>query len=151
MSGIERLVLNSQTRAVTPENPTGEKGKGGMATPEEGTAGNCAADLGVGWKVNPFIVIPSGQTWTLADIHGSGVIRHIWLTPTGWWRNLILRFYDVNEGSVSIDGVDIRQMTRYDLRQLIGKIWEHIRDLPIWETVSESGNTVQIRRKLPVF
>lgn len=38
-----------------------------------------------------------------------------------------------------------------DLRQPIGKIWEQIRDLPLWETVSENGNTVRIRRKLSVF
>lgn len=92
LGGIDRLV-DAQSRAITPENPTGEKGKGGMATPDKGTAGSSAADLGVGWKVNPFIVIPSGETSVLADINGSGVIQHIWLTPTGFWRNLILRFY----------------------------------------------------------
>jgi len=92
LAGIDRLV-DAQSRAITPENPTGEKGKGGMATPEKGTAGSSAADLGVGWKVNPFIIIPSGETAVLADVGGSGVIQHIWLTPTGFWRNLILRFY----------------------------------------------------------
>ncbi len=92
LDGIERLV-QAQSRSVTPENPTGEKGRGGMATPEVGSSGNCAKDLGVGWKVNPFIVIPSGETAVLADISGPAVIRHIWLTPTGFWRNLILRFY----------------------------------------------------------
>ena len=35
----------------------------------------------------------AGETLTLADIQGSGVIRHIWLTPTGAWRSQILRFY----------------------------------------------------------
>ena len=29
----------------------------------------------------------------LADIDGSGAIQHIWLTPTGDWRNQILRMY----------------------------------------------------------
>ena len=29
----------------------------------------------------------------LADIEGSGAIQHIWLTPTGGWRNQILRMY----------------------------------------------------------
>ena len=27
----------------------------------------------------------------LADIEGPGAIQHIWLTPTGGWRNQILR------------------------------------------------------------
>lgn len=93
--GIENLskLSDAVSRSVSPENPTGEKGKGGMATLETGSAANCAMELGVGWKVNPFIVIPTGKTATLADIAGPGIIRHIWLTPTGVWRNLILRFY----------------------------------------------------------
>ncbi len=35
---------------------------------------------------------------------------------------LIARFYDVNKGSVSIDGVDIRKVTKNDLRDLIGLV-----------------------------
>lgn len=34
--------------------------------------------------------------------------------------NLVPRFYDVNEGSISIDGTDIRQFTKNDLRSLMG-------------------------------
>lgn len=34
--------------------------------------------------------------------------------------NLIPRFYDVDSGSISIDGVDIREMTQADLREKIG-------------------------------
>ena len=36
--------------------------------------------------------------------------------------NLIPRFYDVTEGSVSIGGVDVRQMTQKQLRQIIGYV-----------------------------
>ena len=36
--------------------------------------------------------------------------------------NLILRFYDVTEGSIHVDGIDIRQVTQYDLRDRIGYI-----------------------------
>jgi ATP-binding cassette subfamily B protein len=36
--------------------------------------------------------------------------------------NLIPRFYDVTEGSVLVDGVDVRQVTQYDLRERIGYI-----------------------------
>ncbi len=45
----------ARTRSISPENFTGEKGKGGMATLEEGTAAHAARELGQGWKVNPFI------------------------------------------------------------------------------------------------
>ena len=36
--------------------------------------------------------------------------------------NLIPRFYDVTEGAVYVDGVDIRQVTQHDLRDRIGYI-----------------------------
>jgi len=84
---------DAKTRSISPENYTGEKGKGGMCELEDGFAKNAARDLGKGWKVNPFIVLEPGATWTIADIEGPGCIQHIWLTPTGRWRNTIIRFY----------------------------------------------------------
>ncbi len=95
---------SARSRAITPENFTGEKGKGGMATLEEGTAADAARQLGIGWKVNPYIHIPADSTFTLADITGPGVIRHIWMTPVGEYRLMILRFYwdDEEEPSVEV-------------------------------------------------
>ncbi|MEG1686669.1 MAG: glycoside hydrolase family 172 protein [Angelakisella sp.] len=87
------LLSNAVTRSISPENYTGEKGKGGTCQLEDGFAKKAARDLGIGWKVNPFIVIDPGATFTIADIAGSGCIQHIWLTPTGKWRNTILRAY----------------------------------------------------------
>ena len=55
---------DAKTFSISPENLTGEKGKGGMAI--EGSASRAARDLGQGWKVNPFVVIEPGQTFTLA-------------------------------------------------------------------------------------
>lgn len=46
--------------------------------------------------------------------------------PTGCGKttliNLIMRFYDVRSGSISIDGTDIRSMTRKSLRSNIGMV-----------------------------
>ncbi|MBQ4043070.1 MAG: ABC transporter ATP-binding protein, partial [Clostridia bacterium] len=46
--------------------------------------------------------------------------------PTGCGKttliNLLMRFYDVNEGSVSVDEKDIRTVTRHSLRQNIGMV-----------------------------
>ncbi len=95
---------NAETRSISPENFTGEKGRGGMATLEEGSAAHAARDLGQGWKVNPFIRIKAGETFTLAEISGPGAIQHIWMTPTGNWRYSILRIYwdDETEPSVEV-------------------------------------------------
>lgn len=103
LGNIYRL-SNAKTRSISPENLTGEPGKGGMTTLENGTAKGPARDLGVGWKVNPFIHIKAGQTVTLAEINGSGALQHIWMTPTGNWRLSIIRFYwdDEKEPSVEV-------------------------------------------------
>ena len=63
-----------------------------MAT-EGWAATRGARELGQGWKVSPCIAIAAGQTFTLADIEGPGLIQQIWMTPTGIWRNSILRIY----------------------------------------------------------
>ncbi len=95
------LLSHAQTREITAENPTGEKGKGGMAT--EGTNANAARDLGQGWKVSPSIEIPANQTVTLADISGSGAIQHIRMAPRGTWRFSILRMYWDGEQNPSVE------------------------------------------------
>ena len=83
---------NIRTFSISPENFTGEKGKGGMST--DGPAAPQARDLGIGWKISPYILIPGGETAVMADYKGMGAIKHIWLTygaPVA--RNLIIRFY----------------------------------------------------------
>ncbi len=46
--------------------------------------------------------------------------------PTGAGKttlvNLLMRFYDVNSGRITIDGVDIKQMRRRDLRKIFGMV-----------------------------
>ena len=98
------LLSNAKTRSISPENPTGEPGKGGMATLENGSAHYAARELAQGWKVNPFVTIKPKETYTIADIAGPGAIQHIWMTPTGNWRYSILRFYwdDETEPSVEV-------------------------------------------------
>jgi hypothetical protein len=101
LSTLYRL-SGAKTFSISPENLTGEKGKGGMAT--EGTASHQARELGQGWKVNPYVIIPAGATFTIAEINGSGAIQHIWMTPTGNWRYSIIRMYwdDEKEPSVEV-------------------------------------------------
>ncbi len=91
--GNLHLLSDAKTRSISPENYTGEKGKGGATELEDGFAKVAARDLGKGWKVNPFIVIQPGETFEIANIEGPGAIQHIWMTPTGKWRDTIIRFY----------------------------------------------------------
>jgi len=100
LGNLSRL-SRAKTRSISPENFTGEKGKGGMAI--EGTGANASRDLGQGWKVSPSIRIASKQTFTLAEIQGSGAIQHIWMTPTGKWRYSILRMYWDGETQPSVE------------------------------------------------
>ena len=90
LGNLSRLSA-AQTRSLSAENFTGAKGAGGMAT--EGTGAHCARDLGRGWKISPSVRIKVGETFTFADIQGSGAIQQIWMTPTGPWRYSILRIY----------------------------------------------------------
>jgi hypothetical protein len=102
-NSLENLYRLSDAKSfsISPENLTGKKGSGGMET--HGSAANAARDLGQGWKENPFIVIGPGQTFTLAEIEGSGAIQHIWMTPTDDWRTSILRMYWDGETAPSVE------------------------------------------------
>src|SRR5580700_7072331 len=55
----------AQSRSISPENRTGEKGQGGMAT--EGLGKGASRELGRGWKVSPAILVQAKTTVTLAE------------------------------------------------------------------------------------
>src|ERR1700712_1475411 len=101
LGNLSRL-SHAKTRSISPENFTGDKGKGGMST--DGPAANAARGLGQGWKVSPYVVIPPGDTLDLADIQGSGAIQQIWMTlARGKWRHSILRAYWDDQEQPSIE------------------------------------------------
>ena len=59
------------------------------------------------------LTIPRGTTVALVGQSGSGKSTMVDLLP---------RFYDVDKGSIQIDGVDIRDASLYDLRGLMGNV-----------------------------
>lgn len=59
------------------------------------------------------IVIPKGKTIALVGQSGSGKSTLVDLIP---------RYYDVQEGEVLIDGVNVKDLGIHDLRQLIGNV-----------------------------
>ena len=68
-----------ETRTISFENPTGAKGKGGMA----------ASKIGIGRKGAALTNISPGQTVTLCDFEGPGVIRRMWVTLPAKPENLL--------------------------------------------------------------
>jgi hypothetical protein len=97
------MLSDAKTRSISPENFTGEKGKGGMAALEEGSAAEAARDLGQGWKVNPYVYIEGNSTFVMAEIEGPGAIQHIWMTAKGNRRFSIIRIYWDDEPSPSVE------------------------------------------------
>ncbi|MDC1469964.1 ABC transporter ATP-binding protein/permease [Flavobacteriaceae bacterium] len=57
--------------------------------------------------------VSKGKTIALVGQSGSG---------KSTIANLVTRFYDVNEGSINIDGTDIRDLTKHSLRGLMGLV-----------------------------
>jgi len=62
---------------------------------------------------NVSLTIPKGKTIALVGQSGSGKTTFVDLLP---------RFYDVNEGQILIDGVDLRDLKLHDLRDLMGNV-----------------------------
>lgn len=97
-----RVTHPYESRSISAENITGEKGKGGMAT--DSPWAFLARDLGQGWKVSPFLKLEPGQTLTIADIHGSGIIKHIWMTHDSRKnRRVIFRIYWDDSDTPSVE------------------------------------------------
>ena len=87
-----------ESRAVTFENPTGDRGAGGTAHG--------------GRKGAPSRRIGAGEQVTLTDLRGPGVVRHVWLTvppaPPEVLRSLLLEVFhgDLDEPSISVPVTD---------------------------------------------
>ncbi len=62
---------------------------------------------------NVSITIPKGKTIALVGQSGSGKTT---------FADLLPRLYDINEGNILIDGIDIRKLKIHDLRGLMGNV-----------------------------
>jgi len=94
------LLTEAKTRSISAENPKGEKGQGGKK----------ASNLGVGRKGKPCTTLPRKETVTLAEIEGTGVVQHIWITlidhtDKGPYvlRDLVMRMYWDREDNPSVE------------------------------------------------
>jgi hypothetical protein len=110
MSYLESLPFSTgiETRQISAENPTGEKGGACRETPDPLNPdlfySKFAVDLGKGWKVRPFIRLNAETTVTLADIEGSGCINEFFITSDLQnYSELVLRIYWDNEKNPSVE------------------------------------------------
>ena len=105
-------ILTSETSIDDPEEPKRlpENSKGEVAF-EHVSFRYPGAEHDVLHDLN-FVAKP-GQTTAIIGSTGCGKSTLI---------NLIPRFYDVTEGHIRVDGVDVREMTQHDLRGKIGYV-----------------------------
>jgi hypothetical protein len=93
-----RIDVGLDSRSISFENPTGERGHGGIAAQ--------------GRKGSPSRTVAAGETIVLADIKGPGRIRHIWMTlppsdPVQMRSAILEVFYDgLTEPSLSVPCLD---------------------------------------------
>jgi hypothetical protein len=94
------LITNGKTRSISAENPKGEVGGGGKE----------ASNLGIARKGRPCITLPQGETVTLMEVNGTGILQHFWITVTDQTekgkfvlRDLVLRMYWDDEETPSVE------------------------------------------------
>jgi ATP-binding cassette subfamily B protein len=127
----ERLseLLTQQPAIASPPRPRR------LPAPAEGRIE--IANLGFAYPSNPGAPVLSGLSLHIAPGETVGLVG-----PSGAGKTtllqLLLRFYDVQEGSISFDGIDIRELALEDLRRHMaivpqdpvifsGDAWENIR------------------------
>lgn len=77
------MIQNSKTFAFSAENPTGVRAGGSQG-------GDCT-------KLRPTVTIPAGETVTLVDAAGPGVIQHMWFTGYVGHHFIIRMYWDDQE------------------------------------------------------
>jgi hypothetical protein len=60
--------LSTKTRWISPENPTGKKGAGGLTNK--------------GAKGSAFFTVKAGEQLVLMDVKGAGIINRMWMSGT---------------------------------------------------------------------
>lgn len=106
------LLLDTQPEIVDPENP--------QALPK--------VEGHVSFNQIKFSYVANAKQWVIDDLNlhlPAGEVLAI-VGPTGHGKStlvqLLTRFYDVNEGSVTIDTIDVKNLRQTDLRRHVGVV-----------------------------
>jgi subfamily B ATP-binding cassette protein MsbA len=111
LASMERIdkILNAENDIKEPENP-----KHINTFEHQIEFRNVSFRYGEQWVLrNVSLVIPKGKTVALVGQSGGGKSTLVDLIP---------RYYDVQEGEVLIDGINVKDLDLHDLRQLIGNV-----------------------------
>lgn len=111
LASMERVdkILNAENPIHDPENPVELKDLKGDVE---------YRNVSFAYGQNPVLknidlTIPAGKTVALVGQSGSG---------KSTMADLLPRFYDIDEGTITVDGIDIRQLKVHDLRSFMGNV-----------------------------
>jgi len=127
--------LDAQEQDADPAEPASpERGEGGAELTFEDVAFGYSPDKPLIEGLN--LDIPAGSTVAIVGPTGAGKTTLV---------NLVMRFYDVQGGRITYDGVDIADMTRHDLRSRMGMVLQDtwLFEGTIWDNIAygRSGAT----------
>ena len=111
LASLQRIdaVLNAENKIIEPTNPQNIN-----SFNNEIRFNNVSFKYQDEWVLkNINLTIHKGQTVALVGQSGSGKSTLVDLIP---------RFYDTIEGSITIDGIDIRNLSTHNLRNLMGNV-----------------------------
>jgi len=111
MASMERVdaILDAEVRIKDPAHPVHING-----FEHEIEFRHVSFKYGQQWVLKDInLVIPKGKTVAIVGQSGSGKSTMLDLIP---------RYYDVQEGEVLIDGINVKDLGVHDLRQLIGNV-----------------------------
>jgi ABC-type multidrug transport system fused ATPase/permease subunit len=111
LASLERIdkILNAENPIQEPANPVPTK-----AFTDAITYKNVSFKYSNTWILQDInLTIPKGKTVAIVGQSGSGKSTLVDLLP---------RFYDVNQGEILIDGVNVKDMSLHNLRELMGNV-----------------------------